>query len=186
MDSQTAKTFGEPTMMGVNLSCHAFKIATDKSSTVVGAFGACCVRLYERKCNDTAIERRAREIFESTAKFDYTDHQKNIIWYFVTTLFALNQRKLSTKFREDFDMPLSNAITLEEFVARKNREQGLQEGLQKGHQEGLQKGIQKGIQKTNLEHAKIMLSLGIPIQQIVQVTKLSENKVLFLKKGLDN
>ena len=52
-----------------------------------------------------------------------------------------------------------------------------QKGLQKGMQEGMQKGIQKGISERNIEIAKNLVKLGMPLQQIATATGLTKEEV---------
>ena len=57
------------------------------------------------------------------------------------------------------------------------REEGRAEGRAEGLKEGLKEGRQEGIAQRNVEIAKSMLSLNLPIAQIAQVTGLDEEKV---------
>ena len=76
---------------------------------------------------------------------------------------------LSQGFKSTFDMLL---------------EEGIQKGRQEGIQEGIQKGIQKGKYERDIEVAKKMLSLGMEIDFIVEVTELSVEEIMRLKKEL--
>ncbi len=72
-------------------------------------------------------------------------------------------------------------------------EEGLQEGLQRGKQAGLEEGIQKGLQKGLLKgqhaekvaFAKRMLQKGQEIDFICEVTELSRDEVLKIKKRIE-
>ena len=57
------------------------------------------------------------------------------------------------------------------------REEGRAEGRAEGLKEGLKEGRQEGIAQRNVEIAKSMLSLNLPIAQIAQVTGLDEKKI---------
>ena len=57
------------------------------------------------------------------------------------------------------------------------REEGRAEGRAEGLKEGLKEGRQEGIAQRNVEIAKSMLSLNLPIAQIVQVTGLTEDNI---------
>ena len=64
---------------------------------------------------------------------------------------------------------------------RKGMQQGMQEGMRKGIQEGMQegmrKGMQQGISERNIEIAKNLVKLGMPLQQIVAATGLTKEEV---------
>ena len=59
--------------------------------------------------------------------------------------------------------------------------QGLQEGkaqgLQEGKAQGLQEGKAQGLQQSKIEIAKKMLSKGMPLDLIVEMTGLSEEEI---------
>ena len=49
--------------------------------------------------------------------------------------------------------------------------------MQKGIQKGIQEGIQKGISERNIEIAKNLVKLGMPLQQIATATGLTKEEV---------
>ena len=55
--------------------------------------------------------------------------------------------------------------------------EGREEGRAEGRAEGLKEGLKEGIAQRNIEIAKSMLSLNLPIAQIVQVTGLAEDNI---------
>ena len=52
-----------------------------------------------------------------------------------------------------------------------------QKGIQKGMQEGMRKGMQQGISERNIEIAKNLVKLGMPLQQIIAATGLTKEEV---------
>jgi len=52
-----------------------------------------------------------------------------------------------------------------------------QEGMQEGMQKGMQEGMQKGISQRSAEIAKSLLKMGMPLDQIVQVTGLTPEEL---------
>ena len=56
---------------------------------------------------------------------------------------------------------------------KEGREEGLKQGIQQGIQQGMQQGMQQGIQQV----AQNMISAGMPIAQITQLTGLSEAEI---------
>ena len=64
---------------------------------------------------------------------------------------------------------------------QEGKAEGLEEGLAKGIEEGEKKGIEKGIEARNLEIAKHMLSKGVDMQFICEMTGLNKTKVNALK-----
>ena len=56
-------------------------------------------------------------------------------------------------------------------------QKGIQEGMQKGIQKGMQEGIQKGISERNIEIAKNLVKLGMPLRQISAATGLTQEEV---------
>ena len=66
-------------------------------------------------------------------------------------------------------------------AAQRLIQQGVQQGVQQGMQQGIQQGMQQGMQARNLEIAKQMLSKGLDMQFICEMTGLSEAKINALK-----
>lgn len=54
----------------------------------------------------------------------------------------------------------------------KGFDKGREDGLQVGLQQGLKQGIEQGAYQTKLETAKLMLGLGIPLEQVQICTSL--------------
>ena len=54
----------------------------------------------------------------------------------------------------------------------KGREDGLQVGLQQGLKQGIEQGREQGAYQKSLETAKLMLGLGIPLEQVQICTSL--------------
>ena len=54
----------------------------------------------------------------------------------------------------------------------KGREDGLQVGLQQGLKQGIEQGREQGAHQKALETAKLMLGLGIPLEQVQICTSL--------------
>ena len=62
---------------------------------------------------------------------------------------------------------------------RKGFEAGVEQGRAEGVEKWMEKGIEKGIEKV----AKSLLSLGIPVEQIVVATGLSKEKIESIRQG---
>ncbi len=60
---------------------------------------------------------------------------------------------------------------------KKGLAEGLAEGRAEGRAEGLEEGIEKGVVKTQKSYVRNMKDLGIPIEQIVLITGLSEDDI---------
>ena len=61
-------------------------------------------------------------------------------------------------------------------------QKGIEEGLQKGIEEGMQKGIEKGIEEGMQKVAVNALNKGMSVDDIVDLTGLTKDQVLSLKK----
>jgi predicted transposase/invertase (TIGR01784 family) len=57
------------------------------------------------------------------------------------------------------------------------KDEGLQKGLQQGLQQGIKQGLQKGLLEKAISTAKTALKLMLPIEQIMQLTGLSEEEI---------
>ena len=57
------------------------------------------------------------------------------------------------------------------------RNSGFREGMKKGIKEGIKEGIREGQKSKQLEIAKKLLNLKMPISQIIQVTGLTEEEI---------
>ncbi len=98
------------------------------------------------------------------------------------------------KDKEEVKEMLITAIKKEkQAYFEEGKQAGLEEGIQKGKQEGLQEGIQKG-KREGLEEglyaksvrvAERMLQKGQEIDFICEVTELSRDEVLKIKKRIE-
>lgn len=63
----------------------------------------------------------------------------------------------------------------------KGEEKGMKQGIEKGIQQGIEKGMQQGIEKGKKEEqekiAKKLLEMKIPIEQIIEITKLTKEEI---------
>ena len=64
----------------------------------------------------------------------------------------------------------------------KGKLEGLKEGESRGKLEGLKKGLEEGLKEGKLEVAKSMFSRGLSVDFVAEITGLSENEILKLKK----
>ena len=78
--------------------------------------------------------------------------------------------RMREKARHDEAQALHNA-------EQKGIQKGMQEGMQKGIQKGIQEGIQQGISERNIEIAKNLVKLGMPLRQIATATGLTKEEV---------
>ena len=76
----------------------------------------------------------------------------------------LHEIKLKDKYIDPF--------TDLDYAEAKGFDEGKMEGKIEGLAEGIEKGIEKGKIERNIEIAKELKSLGIPIEQIATATKL--------------
>ena len=60
------------------------------------------------------------------------------------------------------------------------RAKGIEQGRAEGRAEGRAKGIEEGVVKTQKSIARNMKNLGIPVEQIIQITGLTENDIMEL------
>jgi predicted transposase/invertase (TIGR01784 family) len=74
-------------------------------------------------------------------------------------------------------------LRIEMNTLKKAEERGKQEGKEIGIQEGRELGIQEGEKKKSLEIAQTMLQQGYSIQQVIQITKLSETEIKLLEQN---
>ena len=69
---------------------------------------------------------------------------------------------------------------------REGKEEGLAEGMEKGLAEGMEKGLaegmEKGMNQRSLEIARKMLANGMDAATVMEITGLSEEEMLLLKR----
>ena len=69
---------------------------------------------------------------------------------------------------------------------REGKEEGLAEGMEKGLAEGMEKGLaegmEKGMNKRSLEIARKMLANGMDAATVMEITGLSAEEILLLKR----
>ena len=56
-------------------------------------------------------------------------------------------------------------------------EKGIKQGIEKGTKQGIEKGIEKGKKEEQVKIAKKMLEMKIPIEQIIDITKLTKEEI---------
>jgi len=83
-------------------------------------------------------------------------------------------------YEKDAEM-IHNSIVSE--ARREGLQQGLQEGLEQGLEQGLQEGLEQGKKEKQIEIAEKMLIKQISIEQIVEITGLTEKEIYNLKKN---
>ena len=71
-------------------------------------------------------------------------------------------------------------MNLEEYLdalVDEEKAKSLKEGIEAGKAQGLQEGKAQGLQQSKIEIAKKMLSKGMPLDLIVEMTGLSEEEI---------
>ena len=57
----------------------------------------------------------------------------------------------------------------------------IDDSYQKGKEESMEEGMEKGMNQRSLEIARNLLSLGLPVTQIIQATGLTEEEIKQMK-----
>lgn len=65
--------------------------------------------------------------------------------------------------------------------AKQLKDEGIKEGIEKGIEEGIKNGEASGKKKSQIEIAKKLLKLNMPIEQISKITELSIEEIEKLK-----
>ena len=65
---------------------------------------------------------------------------------------------------------------------REGKEEGLAEGMEKGLAEGMEKGMEKGMNQRSFEIARKMLANGMDAATVMEITGLSAEEILLLKR----
>ena len=112
---------------------------------------------------------------------DYTNRE-------LVELACISNEKIQ-KAREELakieaDKELMERIRLEE-LAEFDQKNALCHAREEGEQIGLEKGEQIGLQKGKKEIVKNMLKANVAIEQISQMTELSKDEILEIKKELN-
>ena len=88
--------------------------------------------------------------------------------------------KRLTELREKWEMDYNSGMAYA-------KESGIVEGLEKGRAEGRAEEhakSQKKLKETQIKTAKKLLKLNMPIEQIIDITELSEDEILDIKNNL--
>ncbi len=72
------------------------------------------------------------------------------------------------------------------FGLERAERRGLQKGEQLGLQKGEQLGLQKGVEQNRVETAQLMLSDGMPEDQVCKFLKLTKKELTAIKRKLKN
>ena len=70
------------------------------------------------------------------------------------------------RIQENYDMTMETAID-------EAREEGLEKGIEQGLERGLKQGLERGRHEERLELIRMMLSKGLPLEVVSDVTGLS-------------
>lgn len=68
-----------------------------------------------------------------------------------------------------------------EEIAQNAMKDGIREGMSKGMSKGISQGIAKGMEKAVINMTKKLKKLNLPLEQIIQVTGLTEEKIKSIK-----
>ena len=74
------------------------------------------------------------------------------------------------RIQENYDMTMETAID-------EAREEGLERGIEKGIERGLKQGLEQGRYEERLELVRKMLSRGLPLKVVSDVTGLSSEEL---------
>ena len=64
------------------------------------------------------------------------------------------------------------------------RGDGLKEGIEIGREEGREEGIEIGAKRNSVEIAKSLLSMGLTVEQVINVTKLEHKDIIEIQKSM--
>lgn len=67
-------------------------------------------------------------------------------------------------------------------MEKKGMEKGIEKGILQGMEKGIEKGMEKGMVKEKLETACRMLERGMSVPVIIDLTGLTEDEILRLKR----
>jgi predicted transposase/invertase (TIGR01784 family) len=126
----------------------------------------------------TEINERTREVPAELLENCYT---QEAIRYMEISAYTKEQLFTYDKFRDGI-MTERSIISdawhkVEETGLQKGRKEGLQEGRKEGLQEGRKEGEKEGIKKVALN----LLQMGIPMEDIIQSTRLTEDEIRMLR-----
>ena len=76
-----------------------------------------------------------------------------------------------------------DSVSVERTLLDDRYQKGKEEGRAEGKEEGRAEGRAEGMSQRSLEIARNLLSLGLPVDQIIQATGLTEEEIELLKKS---
>ena len=128
---------------------------------------------------------KARKLIEkiNNKNSNMNINEKQAIVYLFDVL-CVNMLKDSDidKYEEETIMLLNPTYR---YLIKKGRKEGIdegrKEGIDEGRKEGIDEGRTEGRDETKLDIVKAMLSKGYPIEEIMDITKLSEEDILNAK-----
>ena len=83
---------------------------------------------------------------------------------------------LSLEDRIAYDKALDR-YRVSRIVEEDAREAGWKKGIEEGRAKGITEGITRGITEERIRNARTMKEIGIPMEQIVKVTGLTETEI---------
>jgi predicted transposase/invertase (TIGR01784 family) len=75
------------------------------------------------------------------------------------------------------EMALSDLVSGINHARREGMEEGIKEGMREGMKEGMREGMKEGMREGKLEIARNLKKIGMPVEQISQVTDLSGEEI---------
>ena len=76
-----------------------------------------------------------------------------------------------------------DSVSVERTLLDDRYQKGKEEGRAEGKEEGRAEGRAEGMSQRSLEIARNLLSLGLPVDQIIQATGLTEEEIELLKES---
>lgn len=131
------------------------------------------------------------EINESTFEIpsEFTENKEISKALEIVKGFAFSDKQMLTYYKfwdtvavaKLFDKDYVEARSMKRGL-EKGLRQGLKQGIEQGIAQGIEQGIEQGIKISTIETAKKMLSKGIEIESIADITGLSTDEILSLRQ----
>lgn len=142
--------------------------------------------IQNKKENEEVLLELKTNLFRKLLQKGYDKSYIRILANFLEYYKTFRKLALNIQFKQNMDKIstlLSNPYpqTMEEFILMDVERQGIKEGLEQGLEQGLEKGK---IEAFDIAAFKALKHIGMPVEAVVEVFGLSEERVLMLQDVL--
>ncbi len=153
-----------------DIEMHILEIPKIKNNEILKDELALWLKFIENPQNKEVNEKMSDNRFLDQAREELADLSDDPDFQYMVlsrTLFLMDQEVYKEQAMEEG----------REEGLRQGKEEGRKQGIKEGKKEGMEEGIKEGIKEEKINMAKKLLKLKMSIEQIVEITELTEEEI---------